>query len=232
MPFELIPYKSAADWQRALIKRLVARVREDLAADRPAVLCLAGGSTPLAVYAELAAADLDWSRVTVLPGDDRCVPHTDSHSNVYQFREAFAKAAGITVLPITEADGSNGLQAALDATNANPMHFSATVLGMGNDMHTASLFPGAINLAAGIDKLSHTDVLQTVPDPLPPEAPYPRITLTAQRLLRSRAVILAIRGQAKRDALRRAMDLGDPLQAPILALINDSATNTEIHWAP
>lgn len=232
MPFELIPYKSAADWQRALVKQLVTRVREDLAADRPAVLCLAGGSTPLPVYKKLAGANLDWSRVTLLPGDDRCVAHTDIHSNVHQFREAFADAAGVTVLPITQDDGGTGLQPALDAANAYPMHFTATVLGMGNDMHTASLFPGAVNLAEGLDKLSHVDVLQTVPDPLPVEAPYPRITLTAQRLLRSRAVILAIRGQAKRDALRRALDLGDPLLAPILALINDSATNTEIHWAP
>lgn len=232
MGFELIPHKNAEEWRRSLAKRMAAQIRQDLASERPVVLSLAGGSTPFPVYQALASRDLDWSRVVVIPGDDRCVAHDSEYSNVRNLRDAFSEAPGVTVAPITNADGSDDLETAERVMSAYPMHFTVTLLGMGDDMHTASLFPGSTALASGIDPLSLTDVIQVVPDPLPPEAPFSRISMTSQRLLRSRLILLAIKGQGKRDALRKALDLKDPMQAPIMAILNDAAATTEIHWCP
>ena len=236
MGFELIPHKNGDDWRRSIVRRIVAQLREDLkTSERPVVLSLAGGSTPNALYADLAThTDLDWSRIVVMPGDDRCVPHAHESSNVRALREVFAPAIanGLTVAPLTADDESCSMDTGESMMATYPMHFSVSVLGMGNDMHTASLFPNSASLALGVDPQSLSDVVTVIPDPLPPEAPFPRISMTSQRLLRSRLVMVAIKGESKRDALHRALDLKDPMQAPIMAILGDDAHTTEIHWCP
>ena len=199
-----------------------------------ALLSLAGGGTPLPAYRALAAAPLPWARVTAFPGDERCVPHADPDCNLRALRAAFAACAGIDLQPLTTADGDpeRSVVEARTRLARHPQAWDAVVLGMGLDAHTASLFPGAPQLPAALAEDGAADALRIDPQPLPAEAPYPRITLTMPRLLRARSIHLAITGAAKREVLHAALRAHDPLRHPVAALVHASATPVQVHWSP
>jgi 6-phosphogluconolactonase len=114
----------------------------------------------------------------------------------------------------------------------HPGAFDAVVLGMGADAHTASLFPNARQLAAGLDPASTLEALRVDPDPLPAEAPFPRISLTAARLLRARSLLLAIGGDAKRAVFAQACADADAEARPIAALLHAPGACVNVHWSP
>lgn len=227
-------HANAEELAAALAGQVAAQCRQALAARGRAVLALAGGQTPLPIYRRLAAADLDWSKVTVLPSDERWVAHEDAACNLHRLRTALAAARGLHLLPLTPAMPAPHVTAALALATlaALPEPFDLALLGMGGDGHFASLFPGAPELAAGLDLRDPDDALVVHPDPLPPEAPYPRISLSAARLLRSERLLLAIQGPAKRAVLERAARHNDPFTLPICALLHHPSVRVEIHWSP
>ena len=222
----------------ALVIALSAQLRDRcghaLAQRGHAMLALAGGRTPFPIYRALAATALDWTRVVVMPGDDRCVPLTHPASNAAALREAFAAAEGLRIESLTTADGDPdaSLAHARSMLAAHPEAFDAVVLGMGEDAHTASLFPGADALAEAMAKDAREDAFLLVPKPLPPEAPFPRITLGLARLLRARSLHLVVTGARKRDVLRAAQTAHDPLRAPVSALLHASGAVVHLHWSP
>lgn len=201
-----------------------------------ALIALAGGKTPFPIYRRLASADgIDWSRVVALPGDDRCVSREHAASNAAGLRAAFVAAQGLRILPLAADDGDPGASLAQARAALAPLHdkaFDAVVLGMGEDAHTASLFPGADALPAAMAEDSPEDAFLLVPDPLPPEAPFPRITLGLARLLRARHLHLIVTGARKRDVLRAAQATHDPLRAPISALLHAPDAVVHLHWSP
>jgi 6-phosphogluconolactonase len=198
-------------------------------------LALAGGRTPLPAYARLAASDFDGS-VTAIPTDERCVPHGHPACNLRALREAFALNPGITATAITTENGdaaaSLAQARALLAINAQPFDF--VLLGMGADGHFASLFPGAANLAEGLATDSGIDAIATLPDPLPAEAPFARISLTLPRLLHARAVHLVVSGEDKRRVLGQAQQQheGGATRYPVAALLHARDHRLQIHWSP
>lgn len=144
-----------------------------------------GGSTPFPILEELARRPLDWSRITVWPGDDRVVPEDHAASNVGRIR-ALLEPVGARIEPLAEG--------------RQPPHFALAWLGMGNDGHIASLFPNTDPRAD--DPLS---LRRLTPDPLPPEAPFDRLSLTMPALLDSDALIFVIRGDDKRALFEAAV---------------------------
>jgi 6-phosphogluconolactonase len=200
-----------------------------------AVFALAGGRTPLPAYRRLADMPLDWKRIRLLPTDERCVPHDHAACNVRELREAFAEATLIDSLTVPDGhpDRSEAHAQSLFARAPYAVRaFDAVVLGMGLDAHTASLFPGAPQLAAALDPADTQGACRIDPDPLPPEAPFPRITLTLPRLLRTHALHLAIVGAAKREVLREAQAAHNPSKFPISALLHAPNTTVHVHWSP
>jgi 6-phosphogluconolactonase len=143
----------------------------------PIAITVPGGSTPFPILARLAASKLDWSRIEVWPGDDRIVPEDHPASNVGRIRAAL-EPLGARVMALEEG--------------ARPPHFALAWLGMGGDGHIASLFPNTDPRAD--DPLT---LRRLTPDPLPPEAPFDRLSLTIPALLNSDAVIFVIRGADK-----------------------------------
>ncbi len=164
---------------------LAGRIEAALAAhDAPVAVTVPGGSTPFPILERLAARPLDWRRVTVWPGDDREVPEDHPASNTGRIR-ALLEPAGAEVVTLTTME-------------AVP-HFALAWLGMGEDGHVASLFPSSDPRADDPQRIR-----RLTPDPLPPEAPFDRITLTLPALLDSDALMFVIRGPAKRALFEAA----------------------------
>lgn len=165
---------------------IASRLGAALAASEGAVaICLPGGSTPFPILAELVKHPLDWERVVAYPGDDRMVPEDHPASNTGKLR--------VLLEPV-------GAQVKALALDTAPPHFALVWLGMGADGHIASLFP---NTDPRADDLQA--VCRLTPDPLPPEAPFDRITLTIPALLKCDAMMFVIRGDDKRAVLDDAL---------------------------
>lgn len=170
----------------AIANWLETRLTAALAAsDGPIAISIPGGSTPFPILQHLMASSLDWGRIAVWPGDDRIVPEDHPASNTGKIR-ALLEPAGATVVALSE--------------NANPPHFALVWLGMGADGHIASLFPNTDPQIC--DPLL---IRRLTPDPLPPEAPFDRISLTIPALLDSDALAFVIRGDDKRAVFDAAM---------------------------
>jgi 6-phosphogluconolactonase len=148
-------------------------------------ITLPGGSTPFPIIAELAESALDWRRIEVWPGDDRIVAEDHPASNVGRIRRAL-EPCGARVVALAE-----GLV---------PPHFALAWLGMGLDGHIASLFPNTDPRADDPAPLR-----RITPDPLPPEAPFDRLSLTIPALLDSDALLFVIRGGEKRALFEAAL---------------------------
>ena len=168
-----------ADWLEALLGRRLA------AGQGPVAITVPGGSTPFPIFAELAKRALDWPRIEVWPGDDRIVPEGHPASNTGKIRSLF-EPLGAQVIRLQ------------DARDVPP--FALAWLGMGGDGHVASLFPNTDPRAD--DPLA---IRRLTPDPLPPEAPFERITLTIPALLRSDELMFVIRGDDKRAVFDQAV---------------------------
>lgn len=148
-------------------------------------ITIPGGSTPFPILAALADRELDWSRIAVWPGDDRIVAEDHPASNVGRIRAAL-EPLGAWVVALAE--------------DAMPPHFALTWLGMGGDGHIASLFS---NTDPQVD--DPQALRRLVPDPLPPEAPFARLSLTIPALLDSDALLFVMRGADKRAVFDAAI---------------------------
>jgi len=211
---------------------LASVCRDGLAERGAARLVLAGGSTPMPVYARLGAAGLDWSAVTVLPGDERWAHPSHPASNLAAMRRAFGSPGPEFIALVPEAPGAEPApDAARAALGSIEKPFDACVLGMGTDGHFASLFPGAVPDSA-LDPTAGAAAIVVHPDPMPADAPFPRVSLNLAALSASRRILLLLRGDAKRKVLRASVDSGDHRHYPIAALLAASHPALEIHWSP
>jgi 6-phosphogluconolactonase len=192
--------------------------------DDTVALAVPGGTTPGPVFDVLCAADLDWARIRVLPTDERCVPADSDRSNERLIRERLltnrASVAQYVPLYVPGAAPEDALPE-IESLIAPVLPLSVLVLGMGGDMHTASLFPGMLGLAEALDSNART--LAVARTDVQPE---PRITLTAPVLDGALSKHLIIFGAEKRDALEKAMSL-PPEEAPIAAVLGGMT----VHWA-
>ncbi|NGX16265.1 6-phosphogluconolactonase [Wenzhouxiangella sp. XN24] len=213
-----------------------ALVREALDSSGKAVLALAGGRTPFPIYRCLAEARLDWSRVSLVATDERWVPAGHPARNSREVRNAFGAAAGVHVLELVPAavgpDADANAEQGETTMGAVSEPFDAVLLGIGADGHFASLFPGAAELAAGLDPASRRSALVVNPVPLPPEAPYPRVSLTLARLMRTKRLFLVATGDAKRAVLDQAQSQRNGPDLPVATLLRRATVPIEIHWSP
>ncbi|MFP1645878.1 6-phosphogluconolactonase [Pontitalea aquivivens] len=220
----LIAYPDRDLMMIALADRIAAELGAALRARGRATLSVPGGTTPGPVFDLLSAVDLDWANVAVVLNDERWVPETSARSNTRLVRERLLRghAAGATLLPLyapapRPEDRIDDLAAAI----APHLPITVLVLGMGADMHTASLFPGADRLAGAL--APDAPILMAL---RAPEAPEPRVTLTAPVLADAMHVHVLITGAEKRAAIEAAAGL-PPEQAPIRAVLKTAT----IHWA-
>lgn len=218
---ELIEYPD----REVLNLELAQIVAEELAgairARGAATLCLPGGSTPAPFMSALSAAAIPWEHVSVLPGDERLVDEEHNRSNARLIRRHLLDGRGAAARLVPLYDPADADPAAGAAARIAPiLPLSSLVLGMGTDLHVASLFPGAEGLAAVLAPGAPVVAAMRAPDG---EA---RLTLTLPVLSAVARAHLLVTGADKRSALDRAGEL-DPLQAPVRALW----PGLTVHWA-
>lgn len=222
MSLEFIEYPDREMLALSLANRIAGQLGQHLRMNDGASLCVPGGGTPAPVYDALSGSDIDWSRVTVFLNDERWVDGTHNRSNSRLLHRHLlrdrAQAARYIDLYTGDAEPED---AAPDLSRriAAELPITVLVLGMGNDMHTASLFPGLPSTAAAL--AGDAPAVMAVHG----AGDEPRITLTAPALKKSINAHLLITGPEKREALDRARNL-PPLDAPIRAFLNDLT----VHW--
>ncbi len=225
-------YDDAAEMAAAVAGDLQFVIESALDARGGAVIALSGGKTPVPIYAKLAEAKLDWKRVTIIPGDDRIVPLGDPLSNATMLGKAFIPA-GARVIPLV-SDKAADYRAAGRAADARvaDLHWplDLVLLGVGGDGHTASIFPGP-DYDEALNGPRERRALGVMPDPLPKEAPVPRVTLSRAAITSAKALTIAVTGQDKRDVIERAIEQGPGSTYPIGRVLAEAELPVDIHWA-
>ena len=205
-------FETPQDLAECLATEVAGHLRAAIAATGRAGLAVSGGTTPVRFLQALACQTLDWPRVTLTLADERCVPEASPRSNTALVKTHLLQgpAAQARFVPV-------GDPTALPLTVA--------VLGMGEDGHTASFFPGGDHLAQALDPACPHAALPMAA----PGVPEPRVTLTLPSFAAARYLFVHIEGEAKRRVLAQAQTPGPAPDMPVRAIL---ALDPEIFWSP
>jgi len=196
-----------------------------------AAIAVSGGSTPVPFFVALSQRVLDWSRVVISLVDERWVDpaHADSNERLVRLHLLINQAAKARFVGLH--DGCDSVEAAVAGCEKRlreqVMPLDVVVLGMGDDGHTASLFPGAAGLHDALD-LNREALCAAV---VPPAARHPRMTLTLKALVDTRHLLVHITGSSKRVVLENALVDGLVNKAPVAAVFLQSRVPVSVYWA-
>lgn len=225
-------YESREALAGALAAGVAAVLAGAIATRGEARLAVSGGSTPALFLEALSQMEIDWAGVTVTLVDERFVAEDSLRSNASLVKRSLlrGKAAAAHFLPMVKDVTAGLAESANEADRAIAMMgtLDAAILGMGNDGHTASFFPGGDMLAEALDAGTHRHVIAIQA----PGAGEPRLTLTLRTLLDANFLALHIEGAEKRETLARALGKGPETEMPVRAVLNRAAERMQIFWAP
>ncbi|APG62346.1 6-phosphogluconolactonase [Sphingorhabdus lutea] len=194
-----------------------------------ALVAFPGGSTPIPVYEALAASNIRWKNVTIIPTDERLVAVDNPLSNIAKIAKIFLPL-GARVLPLNS--DAEDYHLAGNAANARLMdlHWPLDLcwLGMGEDGHFASIFPGP-DMEAALNGDAAQRAIGVRPDPMPKGVEVDRVTLTASAICEARTCLLSISGAAKRSLLEEAIEAGSKSDRPIGQLFSKLKVPVDIY---
>lgn len=222
-------FESTQKAAEALADEVGLNLRQGLSARGAASLAVPGGRTPVPFFHALSLLPLDWPQVHVTLTDERWVDEADPASNARLVRgELLQQQAQVARFVPLHAGGASAADDAATATSrlaSLPQPFDAVVLGMGEDGHFASLFPGSPGLAEALGSATPACVPMQAPS-----APAQRLSWNLAALRATRRLMLFVTGAAKRELLESAAG-ADPLRLPIAMLV-DQQPELEVFWAP
>lgn len=202
---------------RGLAELVADQLRAAHATRHRASLAVPGGTTPGPFLSALSEADLAWPEIDVIPTDERRVPELSPRSNARLIRETLLRGPAAEARFIPLQDGPRRVDAILP--------LDVLVLGMGADMHTASLFPGAPELRAAL-----AEGAPALMEVTPPDQPERRITLTGPVIASASVIHVLITGSDKLAALAAALIDGPVAAAPIRVALTAPCPVT-VHYA-
>jgi len=217
----------------ALQKHIESQLSQGLAENSKASIALSGGSTPAPLYESLAQSSaVDWSAMEVTLSDERYVPvdHADSNEAMIHrtlLRGPAAAASFVSLMQSTDS-AEQAAQISSDSLAKMQLPLDLLILGMGNDMHTASLFPDAAELQQAMSPEQQQLCLAIHPA----SSEYPRLSMSLNMLLNSREIVLLITGEDKYETLQKALASESTEQAPIAAILQQSTVPVHIYWSP
>jgi 6-phosphogluconolactonase len=225
-------FSAMADLSTALAGDVAQSLLRAIDARGIASLVVSGGKTPIPFFERLRAEPIDWRRVCIALADERWVEPSEAGSNEKMVREVLLKdrAAEARFAGLKNAAPSPGLGAvsAWETFARIPRPFDVTLLGMGDDGHTASLFPGSPNLAVALDPSASAGCVGM----WAPSAPQARLSLNLSALLGSRRLLILIEGAAKLATYEAAAGDGPVEKMPVRAVLRQRQVPVEIFWAP
>ncbi|MDR3471442.1 MAG: 6-phosphogluconolactonase [Devosia sp.] len=225
-------FPDRAELAKTLAAAVAADIEAALTTSGVAAIAVSGGTTPTKFFTALGKhKEVDWTKVYVTLVDERWVEETSDRSNALLVNEKMLQgpAAVAHFVPLY-AGGESPDEAAVARTNraleALPRHYAAVLLGMGNDGHTASFFPGGDNLREALLGEGPAVAIRA------PGAGEPRVTQVLPRLLDTGALYLHIEGEEKAATLQRALGEGPVEDMPVRAVLRQQSRPLNIYWAP
>jgi 6-phosphogluconolactonase len=222
------PFDSPEAMAEALATAIAAELSQAIAAHGEASLVLSGGRTPRRLFSYLSRIALSWNRVKITLADERLVPASDPDSNERLIRDHLLQneAQRAVFVPLWQGEG-DPVESANEAVSALRRPLDVVVLGMGEDGHFASLFPGMPGLSAALNPASERRAIFVPATPVR----QPRVSLTLAVLLDAAMIFLSFEGQAKRSVMERALLPGPVEDLPIRALLRQSAVALDVYWS-
>jgi 6-phosphogluconolactonase len=231
---KLRTFDTAEAMFRTLADEIVARLKQGVADRGAASFVGSGGTTPGALYDILAQRDLPWNKVTITLSDERWVAPNEDGSNekLVRSRLLVGKAAAARFVPMKTDDSSpDAAETKVGAAIATvPRPFDVTLLGMGDDGHTASLYPHSRGLDKSLDVSDpalvrgvHTDHAVKTGE---------RMTLTLRALLESQWIVILLKGDDKLKTYNAAAAGTDVQEMPVRILLHQSKVPVQAFWAP
>lgn len=197
-----------------------------------ASIAVSGGSTPKGFFSKLSKSDIDWSKVTITLADERWVSIGSDASNTRLVHENLLQnnAAKAKFFHLKQGDELT-VETLADlniAAKSSLLPLDVLILGMGEDGHTASLFPCSEEIKLGL-AIENQDALLAVQ---PKTAPHQRISFTFASLIASDNIFLHLCGENKQTVLTQAVNGNDEQAMPIRAFLQHPSVNTDVFWAP
>lgn len=230
MPLIVNEFDTAGELNQSFGQTILAILQNAIETKGKASLVVSGGSTPKPLFKYLSEQDFAWNKVTVTLADDRWLDNTHSDSNEKLVTDNLLvnKAASATFVSLVTqdenaVDAENEISQRIDAIDE---HFDVLILGMGEDGHTASLFPCSEQVSAGIDLQRKLSAIATQPT----TAPYQRMSMSLAKIVSAKNVFLHLTGDKKRQVLTQAISDHTMLEKPIKAVCEN--TNLSLMWAP
>ncbi|HEY7750611.1 MAG TPA: 6-phosphogluconolactonase [Aestuariivirgaceae bacterium] len=213
----------------ALAGAIAAALSQDIAEKGSASLIVSGGRTPRRMFERLSRKALPWNKVKISLADERLVPATDPSSNERLVRDHLLQneAQSAVFIPLWQGEG-DPVESAVEAISAMDRAFAMVVLGMGEDGHFASLFPGMPGLSRALEPYFNSLAVF-----VPAQAGLtPRVSLTLATLLDTKALAISFEGEMKRRVLERALAPGPVEELPVRALFNQDRAPVDVYWSP
>jgi 6-phosphogluconolactonase len=229
---KLTEFSARNDLDNELAKTVSDILAKAIKESGKASIAVSGGSTPKGFFSVLSQSDIDWSKVTITLADERWVPIDSDASNTRLVHENLLqnKAEKAKFFHLKQGDElTDETLADLNvAASKTLLPLDVLILGLGEDGHTASLFPCSDEINAGLDETNDAILLKVQPK----TAPHQRISFTFASLMTSNNIFLHSCGEGKKAVLTQALSGDDPFEMPIRAFLQHPSLNTQIFWAP